>query len=268
MAHSGYEECIVSFLDILGFRNLLESAQPSEIANTLAIFPKASLPHEKESKRKPEQIGYESRVRVEIVSDAVVRARTMAARYRGGHLFWELLDLLHIQIACVANGIAVRGAVTVGALHLGDDLGGPVFGPALVRAYEMESKEVVFPRIAVDEAVLDRLRSDESMRRDGHSLEQELEYYNELLDEDQSGLHYIDYLRAARAECEDYDEYTLFLEHHRDLVERVQGSGVHNPKVRRKYTWLRNYHNRRLRAESEKHGHPVRDKLNSLLYPT
>ena len=273
-AETGYEECIVSFLDILGFRNMLGSAHPGEIAEALGTFRAASSPDGLEAKRAPEERGKNSVVRVEIVSDAIVRARTTKARYQGGYLFWELLDLLHIQIACIANGVTVRGAVTIGDLHLGADLHGPVFGPALVRAYEMESEEVVFPRIAVDEAVLDRLRSDPTMRREGHTLEQELEFYDKLLEEDASGLRYIDYLGAALGECEDYGEYMQFLEYHKTLVENgLIGKGL-KPKVRRKYNWLRNYHNKRVRAEavkfepnewSEEHECVIRDVLESLL---
>ena len=124
---TGYEECIVSFLDILGFRNMLENENPGKIARFLEVFRKESIPDETESTREPNKIGEESVVQVEILSDAIVRARTMEAKYPGGYLFWELLDLLRIQIACIEHGVVVRGAVTVGNLYLGDDLRGPVF---------------------------------------------------------------------------------------------------------------------------------------------
>ena len=250
-AEAGYEECIVSFLDILGFRSMLESVPPEKIAQALATFRRASWPDGLEAERAPEERGEDSVVRVEIVSDAIVRARTTKARYQGGYLFSELLDLMHIQIVCIANGVTVRGAVTIGDLHLGADLRGPLFGRALVRAYEMESEEVVFPRIAVEEAVLDRLRNDPTMRREGHTLEEELEFYDGLLAEDPSGLRYIDYLSAARGECEDYGEYVQFLEYHKTLVENGLDGSEGSPKVRRKYNWLRNYHNERVPADRQ-----------------
>ena len=249
---NGYEECIVSYLDILGFRSLLCTAQPAEIARIMRVFRKASSPNEAEAHRKSDEKGKESVVRVEILSDAIVRARTTEARYRGGFLYSELIDLFYTQIACIKNGVAVRGAVVIGGVHLGDDLRGPVFGPALVRAYEMESQEVMFPRIAVEETVLDRLRSDSSMRREGHTLEQEWAFIDYLLAEDQSGLRYIDYLGVAPHECGCYCEYMEFLERHKILVEKgLEGSGS-SAKVRRKYNWLRNYHNRHVRAEADR----------------
>ena len=142
--------------------------------------------------------------------------------------------------------------MTIGELHLGDALQGPVFGPALVKAYEIESKKVVYPRIALEEDVLDRLHGDPTMRREGHTLEQELEYFDVLLARDPSGLWYIDYLRAAEPECDDYCEYMLFLKSHKTLVKEGLESSKRNLKVSQKYEWLRNYHNERVRAEAEK----------------
>ena len=232
---------------------MLKKEAPGKIAKFLEVIRTASMPDESESTRELNKKGEESVVRVEIVSDAIVRARTMEAKYQGGYLFWELLDLLHIQITCIAHGVAVRGAVAIGNLHLGDDLSGPVFGPALVRAYDMESNEVVFPRIAVDEMVLSRLLTDSSLHKEGHTLEQEMKFCDDLLAEDLSGLRYIDYLDAARTEFEDYGDYVGFLQRHKALVKKgLEFSDSISPKVRRKYNWLRNYHNKQVRVEVQK----------------
>ena len=118
----------------------------------------------------------------------------------------------------------------------------------------MESSEVVFPRIAVDEIVLSRLRTDSSMHREGHTHEQEMKFYNDLLAEDLSGLQYIDYLDAALMESEDYGVYVNFLQQHKALVENgLEISESSSPDVRRKYNWLRNYHNKQVCVEAKKH---------------
>lgn len=46
-------------------------------------------------------------------------------------------------------GFWLRGAVTIGLLHHDEDI---VFGPALNRAYELESRHAIFPRIILDPA--------------------------------------------------------------------------------------------------------------------
>lgn len=262
---TGYEECIVTYLDILGFRSMLESQTPREIAQTLEEFRWITKPSKLESKREPKEVGEESVVRVEIISDAIVRARTTKAMYQGGYLFWELLDLLHIQCSCINSGVIVRGALTIGELHLGDDLRGPVFGPALVKAYEMERDAVVYPRIVVETAVLDRLHNDPTMYDEGRTLDQELEHIDELLTEDHSGLWYIDYLSAVESECDDYNQYLRFLESHKTLVEKGLKSSKGDLKVRKKYDWLRSYHNELVGAKADSCYPYVRERLQSLL---
>ena len=52
-----------------------------------------------------------------------------------------------MQLIAASQGVWVRGGVTVGNILHDDDV---VFGPALNRAYELESKVAKFPRIVLD----------------------------------------------------------------------------------------------------------------------
>jgi len=55
------------------------------------------------------------------------------------------------QIASAINGFLLRGGITIGEIVHDDEA---VFGPALNRAYELESKIAHFPRIVLDKNVL------------------------------------------------------------------------------------------------------------------
>lgn len=237
-----YEECLVTFFDVLGFRNLLHTRSGAEIRDLLSMFRRVSEGDATPPTRSDE-MRMISEVHAEIVSDAIVRTRTIETQYQAGPLVWELIDLLHIQIECVANGILVRGAMTIGPMHLGIDFSGPVFGPALVQAYFMEEGEVIFPRIAIHEDVIERHRQDQTLWREGHSYEDEERHLNNLLRQDESGLHYIDYLRASLDELDgEYAGWIEFLGRHKTLVESGLADNP-NATVRRKYSWLKNYHN-------------------------
>ncbi|KRS10697.1 hypothetical protein, partial [Roseovarius indicus] len=135
-----YEECLVTVFDVLGFRNLLHTRSGAEIRDLLSMFRRVSE-GDATSLTRSDEMRMISEVHAEIVSDAIVKTRTLETQYQAGPLVWELIDLLHIQIECVANGILVRGAMTIGPMHLGIDFSGPVFGPALVQAYFMEEGE-------------------------------------------------------------------------------------------------------------------------------
>ena len=233
-----YEDCIVTYLDILGFRNLIENSSVDELRNILKVFRRTAKP-------------YGAKIHMEIVSDAVVRATTISRKHRDGAFFRELIDLLHIQIESITNGIIVRGAITIGELHIGKKTKGPLFGPALVRAYTMESNEVIFPRIAVDEKAIEILERDMSLWTDGEIQEEERDLLRNMLRTDESGLKYIDYLNSNFLISEldgGYPGYTLLLRRHKTLIDNGIKSSC-EPRIRRKYVWLKNYHNSHIEKE-------------------
>lgn len=243
----GYEECLVTFFDILGFRNLLQTKSSAEISEFLSIFRQVSEGDDIVPATRSDERRLHSEVKAEIMSDAIVRVRTIETQYYVGALYWELLDLLHIQIDCLNADILVRGAMTIGHMHVGTNLDGPIFGPALVQAYEMEGKEVIYPRIVVHEDVIARHRRDERLRREEHSLKEEEDYLSDILIEDEAGLHSIDYLRGILIAFEpDYEDWLAFLGEHKQLIE-TRLSEAANASVRRKISWMKIYHNRVVR---------------------
>lgn len=107
----------------------------------------------------------------------------------------------------------------------------------------MEENEVIFPRIVIHEDVIERHRQDRRLWREGHSYEDEEPHLMKMLREDQSGLHYIDYLRASLREIDgEYAGWIEFLHRHKSLVESGLTNSP-NATVRRKHSWLKNYHN-------------------------
>ena len=245
---SDYEQCIVTYIDVLGFRDLLDSKSAADIRQLLSVFRQEAKPFDTGLPSDPSRRRIMSEVRMEVVSDAVVRVRTIDSQYPDGALFRELLDLVFIQCACVQQGILVRGALTIDYVHVGDELDGPFFGPGLVRAYEMEGREAVYPRIIVEESVMERLANDDRLWKEGHSKSDEVAYVDHLLKTDEAGLGFVDYVGAIKTELEYYRDYLQFLYRHKQLIE--QGLvATSRSDVRRKYAWLKNYHNRQVIQE-------------------
>lgn len=237
-----YEECLVTFFDVLGFKNLLNTRSAAEISELLSTFRFVSEGDATPPTRSDE-MRMTSEVHAEIVSDAIVRVRTIETQYQVGALVWELIDLLHIQTQCLMKGILVRGAMTIGHMHLKIDFSGPVFGPGLVQAYEMEEREVIFPRIAIHEDVIERHQRDGLLRNSDNSYEDERKHLNGLLCEDEAGLRYIDYLRASLSEFDaGYVGWLDFLHRHKELIEGGLRTSP-NATVKRKFSWMKNYHN-------------------------
>ena len=112
----------------------------------------------------------------------------------------------------------------------------------------MEGREAVYPRIIVEESVVERSANDERLWKEGHSKSDEVAYVDHLLKTDEADLSFVDYVGAIKTELEYYGEYLQFLHRHKQLIE--QGlTETSRSDVRRKYAWLKNYQNRQVMQE-------------------
>ena len=245
-----YEECIVTYLDILGFGSHIDEKSAQEVRRILNYFRKQAQPNKLDKEYFDEEDNFANAI-VEIISDAIVRIKPTKNGQQIEDLISELIDLLYVQIECVANNILVRGAIVIDYIHLGEKQKGPYFGPGLVRAYEMERKEVIFPRIAVDENIIQRFNcgGNESLRSEDNSKFYEECFMDKLLTEDESGLLFIDYLETDAGNFDDgYNGLIDFLGRHNKLIKSGL-EAAHSRDIIRKYNWLKKYHNARIYRE-------------------
>ena len=130
----------------------------------------------------------------------------------------------------------IRGGVTVG---LAERSYRQHFGPAITHAVEME-KKAIYPRIAVDQSVLDELTANE--RAAFWNSHFDRRYAETLLQRDDKGVLFIDYLRIVADEFLEQQEYRAFLSGHARLIAERLERHKDNEGVRQKYEWLREYH--------------------------
>lgn len=237
----GYEPAIVSFIDVLGFRSLLDTRHAHDIRDVLLQLREFTAPIEERPTRRVKDARLLSRAFADSVSDAVVRVRVFDTQYNDGAFFHEVLDLLHAQVECIRHGVVIRGGLAIGNAHVGLEGKGPVFGPAMVRAYEIETNEAIYPRIVVDTAAYQSFLDDARLRKQDHRLEEELRYVDRMLRIDADGKRFIDYLAASESEFDDPSGYFLFLDSHAELVRAKLATTT--ARVREKFEWLGAYHN-------------------------
>ena len=228
---ANYEEYIVTFLDILGFRELIRSRSAEEVDQIIKLTRRHAADEEGEQR----ELG----LRTVAFSDSVIRMRK-ASETSGLH--FELMDLLHAQAGLLSYGVLVRGGIALGKVFQEDDR---IFGPAFVEAYELESKVAVYPRVVVAPKLLGALvRGALPM---AHVLEDELGYVMETLAVGDDGIYSIDYLRAFKWELDEPEHYPDFLAAHRKVVADMgatirDGSGAPS-SLELKANWLARYHN-------------------------
>jgi hypothetical protein len=221
-----YTQSIISYLDILGFRELVETKTAGEISQVLRILAESV---------EPSQMFKSEKIQFTKFSDTVIRSMPAAKHYPRNFLF-ELRSIMYAQIALIPRGITVRGAVTVGDIVQSWKV---VYGPGVVRAYELESRKGSPPRIVVDEEALSRLQPAIDKEQLGGELDG-------LIRREGSTI-YLDYLRACEHELNvPEQEYPMFLALHRDLIRKGLAKGAVHPFLLPKYEWLKEYHERTL----------------------
>jgi hypothetical protein len=138
-----YQTRIVAFFDILGWKNEIAAAadDPRRVAR-LAAAVRTFNAH-------GVAVGHAG-ARLTTFSDNVVFSKPFAQ----GDVQWLLQSLATTQLGLAVQGFWIRGAVTIGSLHHDEHI---VFGPALNRAYHLESKVACYPRILIDAPSFDLL---------------------------------------------------------------------------------------------------------------
>ncbi|HMD10089.1 MAG TPA: hypothetical protein VKH63_21325 [Candidatus Acidoferrum sp.] len=227
-----YTRSIVSYLDILGFRELIEKRTAGEVSRILRILAESIAPHPTDEPVKIEFTKF---------SDTVIRSTPEPSP---AYFIYELKTILRAQVALIPEGVPIRGAVTIGEITQSWDV---VYGPAVVRAYELDSGP---PRIVIDDKALSLLRPPVDAN-----------FLVELgLTRLEGTTVYLDYLKACEVELRVEDEeYLQFLEIHRDFIRRCLGKYAEKRGVLEKYEWLRTYHERILQ---ERFGSEIPPHLN------
>src|SRR6266404_8367337 len=189
-----YEDRIICFLDILAFReHVSQSVQPDGSDSPEKI---GQLVGALSAIRK--NVSYDHLgpplTQVTQFSDSI--AISFPTREESG-VFHALVSILWVQIELVLMGILCRGAVTRGKLIHTSEL---LFGPAMVNAYFLESKAALYPRVILDESIIEA-----GMRAHArhHEPDDEQRSIMSLLKKDTDGMYYINYITAAQSELDD-----------------------------------------------------------------
>ncbi len=78
-------------------------------------------------------------------------------------------------------------------MHVGRNLNGPIFGPALVEAYIFENTSAIHPRIIISKKALKKYRKDKRLWNENNLWEDEKELLSKITKKDKKGVWFIDY---------------------------------------------------------------------------
>ena len=220
------ENYICGFIDILGAKEKMMNESEDFAINVDNWF--ASLP-----KLRSEHLDIRSS------SDSIIFSLKIKYDY-ASLLDISLIVIYLVQRAYFDIGCLLRGGISYGKLYVGKS---SILGPALIRAYEIETKEAIYPRVVIDDSIemLFRNSTDQNVH-DAFSSVFQKDFDNRL---------YVRYSLSNLLNFRGNPQHNfsnIEAIFHRMLIK------AKNQSVIQKYAWWANVMNREL----EKEGKPER----------
>lgn len=150
-----YKEHIVAFLDVLGFRSLVTKNNVNKINEYFKITEIV--------KDEIGKISVKSDINFVTFSDSIVLVVKFGVnddRLFKVRQFCIAISILQRNLA--KSDIWLRGGISFGKLAF-DKEKNIIFGPALINAYELESRHAKFPRVLLDQKFLQYLQCETTL---------------------------------------------------------------------------------------------------------
>ena len=216
-----YHRALVTYIDILGFRDLVNDQKAGVITRTIRLVRQAIEPDSATAKRH--RLTFQTFSDLTVVSIPLSRSEQEDSFANKGLFVFQMMRLIHAQSRQIVRSW------------------GQLFGPGLIEAYDLERVRARFPRIVVNANVFIELRLNPNLWM--HDYLDEKRTIHSLLSKEFDGVYFLDYLRAMNGEFDEPDYYLDFLLRHRDLIRRGLRRFPQVSTAREKYEWLSNYHN-------------------------
>jgi hypothetical protein len=235
-----YDDCIVVFFDILGFRFLVseEHTNPEYILELLETL------RQKAPSKNPLPTG--SNIRGIAFSDSFVRVVSQGSAPNVRILLLsELIFIEDLQRKIIRDfDLPIRGAITLGKIFIDN---GIVFGPALVRAVELAEKATYgMPCILLDHNIINLIDFKNAQAKS-------LKDTNICVNISELPEYFVNYfnIRSLITPINGYQDELSFLNKHRAFILENIKRFESNTNIVEKYKWLAWYHNKEIQKIPE-----------------
>lgn len=143
-----YKNCYIAFLDILGFKRMVDTMPCSEIYEIYSKRMKNSISRIYLGKELCFDM---SDIKIKVMSDSICfyvdssKSNALAGLIVACEYFQE-------QLLRLSNPILTRGAIVKGDIFTENDI---IYGPGFVKAYLMEENNAKYPRIIMTKETID-----------------------------------------------------------------------------------------------------------------
>lgn len=209
---STYQERFVAFIDILGFKDLVERSEnePHLLERLVAILDEvndySSLQRSMDSTPNDKGKYFNGMFRISTFSDSIL----ISTKSDPLGLMLLLMIVTTMCNKLLHQGVLTRGAVSKGKMIHTERI---AIGDGLIKAYQLESSTAIYPRILIDDSILSdgRIKQKELRKRlrqdfDGlwhlHIFEENVMKLNSLSTASKNSVLANAFMEAGRKEIE------------------------------------------------------------------
>ena len=217
-----YEERVFAFFDILGWSQLIRDSlsKPTALRRLAGVQLWMNLDHQLHKDKESYDGKYMTHFSDSIALSWPRNEWPKNIEETKGSLNRIIFDLAETVWNLFLNRFLTRGGLVAGKIFHRPEI---VFGPALVDAYNLESKIAIYPRIVIHERLFSEIDSP-------------------LVRRDFDGMPFLDFLALGRTA----DWFPKFLKQVRRFILKEYETHRGNPTVQTKYGWLITYFNSQL----------------------
>ncbi len=248
-----YEERLVAFIDILGFKEIVKQSENDIskvelIYSVLDYLKNWEVPNkwdlryveieEDAQKRGVENFDIRSKTNITAFSDSIVVSVKIDNDVN--EMFSTLIvNLAYISAILLEKGILFRGGLTIGNIIHQEN--GTVFGQGLIDSYKLESNNAKFPRIILSDKLLKVLNYPLESKKDRYVYHQ----YIDRFEDGCVGFHQMIYYQVIESWTEMTPELLIeSLGKVRKVIVNGLDSSFEKPEVFEKFRWLKEQYNK------------------------
>lgn len=225
-----YQNRVVFFFDILGFRDLVDKEFQKDNDKSEKIFEVFEFINKFYQDEIPDE--FNPTKQITFFSDSVVISFVAEEQ---DAIFSTIATIQILLLNLVIRGIVMRGGISEGPLFHDSKY---IFGPAFIAAYDIECKIAKFPRIICDKSII--LLSQKGKPLDW--AKQDLEIFTHIIRQDKDEFWYIDYIENIESLFDSGYEQIDYLLNLRKLISDNLTISA-DEKVLQKYNWMKDKYN-------------------------
>jgi hypothetical protein len=225
-----YQNRVVIFIDILGFRKWVHSEVDKMNDDCTAIVDIFRYIQKYYENLVEEE--YAKTLQISFFSDSVIISFEESDE---DQIFHTIVDLQLLILNLVYRGVLVRGAISNGKLLHTKEF---ILGPAFMNAYDLETKKSVVPRVICHPQII-----GEAMKyKNKTDFKEDLPYVLNLFDLDDDEQLYIDYFDKIIDIFDSEKQYLNYLIKLKEII--IQNLETSNDlNIRGKYLWMKEKYN-------------------------